>query len=143
MALHLLGIGPGDEVITSAYTYTASASVIHHVGAKIVLVDTGLGRWMYQDLIKNGAVGAMTFDGHYAYADNDIDQKELRGLTSDDKVIPCVNVNVKSAIEMVRTGTPMVKIILEQDQYKGESHNVIVDIIVKQQSMTKYHTGCI
>lgn len=40
MALRLLGIGAGDEVITSAYTYTASASVIEHVGAKIVLVDT-------------------------------------------------------------------------------------------------------
>ncbi len=40
MALRLMGIGPGDEVITSAYTYTASASVIDHVGAKIVLVDT-------------------------------------------------------------------------------------------------------
>lgn len=40
MALRVLGIGEGDEVITSAYTYTASASVISHVGAKIVLVDT-------------------------------------------------------------------------------------------------------
>ncbi len=40
MTLRLLGISEGDEVITSAYTYTASASVIHHVGAKIVLVDT-------------------------------------------------------------------------------------------------------
>lgn len=40
MALRVLGIGEGDEVITSAYTYTATASVICHVGAKIVLVDT-------------------------------------------------------------------------------------------------------
>ena len=40
MALRLFGVGPGDEVITSAYTYTATASVIHHVGARIVLVDT-------------------------------------------------------------------------------------------------------
>ena len=40
MTLRVLGVGPGDEVITSAYTYTASASVIDHVGAKIVLVDT-------------------------------------------------------------------------------------------------------
>ena len=39
MALRLLGIGKGDEVITCAYTYTATASVIDHVGAKIVLVD--------------------------------------------------------------------------------------------------------
>lgn len=40
MALRILGIGEGDEVITSAYTYTASASVVCHVGAKLVLVDT-------------------------------------------------------------------------------------------------------
>lgn len=39
LTLHQLGIGPGDEVITSAYTYTASASVVCHVGAKLVLVD--------------------------------------------------------------------------------------------------------
>lgn len=40
MALRVLGIGEGDEVITSAYTYTASASVICHVGATPVLIDT-------------------------------------------------------------------------------------------------------
>lgn len=39
MTLRLLGVKSGDEVITCAYTYSASASVIHHVGAKIVLVD--------------------------------------------------------------------------------------------------------
>lgn len=43
MALRVLGVRPGDEVITSAYTYTASASVIAHVGAKIVLTDTQKG----------------------------------------------------------------------------------------------------
>ena len=40
LILHLLGVGPGDEVITSAYTYTATASVTCHVGAKVVMVDT-------------------------------------------------------------------------------------------------------
>lgn len=39
MALRLLGIGEGDEVIVPAYTYTASAAVVDHVGAKLVLVD--------------------------------------------------------------------------------------------------------
>ncbi|MEQ6931595.1 DegT/DnrJ/EryC1/StrS family aminotransferase [Clostridium perfringens] len=39
MALRLLGIGHNDEVITCAYTYTATASVIDHVGAKIIMVD--------------------------------------------------------------------------------------------------------
>ncbi len=40
LTLRILGIGEGDEVIVSAYTYTASAAVIAHVGAKIVMVDT-------------------------------------------------------------------------------------------------------
>lgn len=40
LTLRILGIGEGDEVITSSYTYTASASPIAHIGAKIVLVDT-------------------------------------------------------------------------------------------------------
>lgn len=39
--LRLLGIGPGDEVIVPAYTYTATASVVCHVGAKLVLIDVG------------------------------------------------------------------------------------------------------
>ena len=39
MSLRLLGIGEGDEVIVPAYTYTASASVVRHLGAKVVLVD--------------------------------------------------------------------------------------------------------
>lgn len=38
--LRILGVGPGDEVITSAYTYTATASPVCHVGAKLVLIDT-------------------------------------------------------------------------------------------------------
>lgn len=41
LILRVLGVGPGDEVIVPAYTYTASASVIHHVGAYIVIVDCG------------------------------------------------------------------------------------------------------
>ena len=39
LTLRVLGVGPGDEVIVPAYTYTATASVVHHVGARIVMVD--------------------------------------------------------------------------------------------------------
>ena len=40
MALHVLGIGPGDEVIVPAYTYTATASPVCHVGATLVMIDS-------------------------------------------------------------------------------------------------------
>ena len=45
LALRLFDVGEGDEVITSAYTYSASASVIYHCGAKIVLADTKDGKF--------------------------------------------------------------------------------------------------
>lgn len=41
VALHILGVGPGDEVIVPAYTYTATASVVSHVGATIRMIDCG------------------------------------------------------------------------------------------------------
>ena len=40
LTLRVLGIGPGDEVIVPAYTYTASASIVDHVGAKLILIDS-------------------------------------------------------------------------------------------------------
>lgn len=45
MTLRILGIGAGDEVIVPAYTYTASASVVEHVGAKLVLIDCEHGKF--------------------------------------------------------------------------------------------------
>ena len=45
MTLRLFGIGPGDEVITTAYTYTATASVICHTGATPVLIDVAAGSY--------------------------------------------------------------------------------------------------
>ncbi|MCM1287560.1 MAG: DegT/DnrJ/EryC1/StrS family aminotransferase [Clostridium sp.] len=45
MTLHILGVGKGDEVIVPAYTYTATASVIAHVGAEIVMVDCEKGKF--------------------------------------------------------------------------------------------------
>ena len=43
LTLRILGIGPGDEVIVPAYTYTATASIIYHVGAKPVMIDCKCG----------------------------------------------------------------------------------------------------
>ena len=62
MTLRLLGIHEGDEVITCAYTYTASASVVCHVGAKLVLIDTQEDslEMDYDKLAEELGIGAIT-----------------------------------------------------------------------------------
>lgn len=60
MSLRLLGVKEGDEVITTAYTYTASASVIHHVGAKIRMVDTMKGSFFMDSEKLSSAINEKT-----------------------------------------------------------------------------------
>ena len=95
---------------------------------KIVMVDGYLGYWKYQDLMENGAVGFITYDGNANYVDEDIDQRELRPHVSKGNKIPGVNINAKSAIRLIRDDIKTVKITLDQDEYKGQSHNVVMEI---------------
>ena len=95
---------------------------------KIVLLDGYLGYWKYQDLLEYGAVGFITYDGNANYADRDMDQRELRSYVSNGKLLPGVNINAKDAIEMIRGSVQSVKIQLEQEEYKADSHNVILDL---------------
>lgn len=83
LTLRFLGIGAGDEVITSAYTYTASASVIDHVGAKIVLVDTA----------KN------SFEMNYDTLANAITEKTKAIIPVDLGGVPCDYAKLKSIVE--------------------------------------------
>ena len=83
MALRLLGVGPGDEVITSAYTYTASASVIDHVGAKIVLIDTQ----------KN------SFEMDYDALENAINERTKAIIPVDLGGVPCDYDRIFSIVE--------------------------------------------
>ena len=95
---------------------------------KIVMVDGYLGSWVYRDLLDNGAVGFVTYDGNANYADKDIDQRELRSYVSKGDKIPGVNINAKDAIDLINRGVSSAKIILKQDEYVGESHNVVCDL---------------
>ncbi len=95
---------------------------------KIVMVDTYMGYWMYQDLIENGTVGFITYDGNANYADRDIDQRELRGFVHKGNQIPGVNINAKDAIELIKSDPKTAKIVLKQEEYTGKSHNVVAEI---------------
>ena len=95
---------------------------------KIVQVDGYLGYWIYQDLLENGAVGFITYDGNANYADRDIDQRELRSYVHKGNKLPGVNINAKDAIALIRDDAAIAHIVLKQNEYKGQSHNVILDM---------------
>ena len=96
---------------------------------KIVLIDGYLGYWMYRDILENGAVGFITYDGNANYRDRDIDQRELRAQVAEGvEKIPGVNINAKDAIALVNSDAKTAKIVLKQEQYEGQSHNVIAEL---------------
>jgi len=95
---------------------------------KIVLIDGYLGYWIYRDILDNGAVGFITYDGHINYADRDIDQRELRSQVHNGDKIPGVNINVKDAVKLIESGAKTAKITLKQSEYEGQSWNVILDM---------------
>ena len=100
---------------------------------KIVMIEGYLGYWMYQDLLENGAVGFVTFSGDANYADREIDQRELRSWVHKGNRIPGVNINAKDAIGIIARDVKTVKITLKQEEYVGQSHNVIADIPGKRE----------
>ena len=95
---------------------------------KIVLLDGYLRYWTYRDILEQGAVGFITYDGNANYADFDIDQRELRAAVHQGSKLPGVNINAKDAIRLVNKGVKTAKIILKQKEYQGRSHNVILDM---------------
>ena len=111
------------------YLTSTDAYALSKCKGKIVLLDGYLGYWMYRDILENGAVGFITYDGHANYADCDIDQRELRAQVSEGvEKIPGVNINAKAAIELVKNDAATAKIVLKQEEFTADSHNVILEM---------------
>ncbi len=120
--------GEGEVEAPLYYLASLDEGSLAQCKGKVVLSDGYMGYWKYQDMVDNGAVGFITFDGNANYADRDIDQRELRSYVSKGRKIPGVNINAKDAIELVRSGAKTAKITLRQTEYKGESRNVVLDL---------------
>ena len=120
----------GSSEVEAPFYYLRSTDAysLSQCKGKIVMIDGYMGYWMYQDLLENGAVGFVTYDGSVNRADCDIDQRELRTFVSKGNKIPGVNINAKTAVELIRKGVTTAKLVLKQDEYKGNSHNVVLDM---------------
>lgn len=132
----------GREILCKGYKLCGSGSVeaplcylpntdpasLSLAKGKIVLLDTGITYWVYQDLLDAGAVGFITYDGDVHYPDRDIDQKMLRPYVSKGRKVPCVNINAKDAFRLVQSAPETVFIRVEQTESAGTSQNVIAEI---------------
>lgn len=127
--------GNGDVTADLHYLANTDAFSLEQCRGKIVMIDGYLGYWVYQDILEHGAVGFVTYDGHANYAEEDIDQRELRSYVSQGKKIPGVNINAKQAIAMIRKETKQARIVLRQEETKGTSHNVVLDLPGEREEM--------
>jgi len=132
----------GEEIPCKGYFLSGSADIeaplyfLHNeekaslakCKGKIVLLDGGVRYWLYQDLLENGAVGFITYNGDIHSEDTDIEQKELRPYISNGKKIPGVSVHAKDMVKIIDSRAASARIILEQDEYTGTSHNVVLDL---------------
>ncbi len=120
--------GSGEIEAPFYYLTNIDAYSLAQCKGKIVMVDGYMGYWKYQDILDNGAVGFITYSGNANFADEDIDQRELRTYVSNGRLILGVNINAKHALEIIRDGAETAKIVIDEDEYKGTSHNVILDL---------------
>ncbi len=120
--------GSGEVEAPLYYMPHPDPCALSQCRGKIVLLDGGVPYFKYQDLYASGALGFITYDGNANYADEDIDQRELRAYVSQGKKIPGVNINAKSAIAIIKGGAKTAKITLSQDESTAKSHNVVCDL---------------
>ena len=116
--LRILGVGPGDEVITTAYTYTATASVVCHVGARLVLVDTAgirqtedvvekIGVKRSRESVRDADLILYVADSSTRLDEND---QEIMELLKEKKALVLLN---KTDLEAVTTEESLVEKLRE------------------------------
>ena len=122
--------GSGNAELEAPFYYLRATDKysLSQCRGKIVMIDGYMGYWIYQDILENGAVGFITYDGNANYADCDIDQRELRAHVHKGNKLPGVNINAKDAIKLIKSGAKTAKILLRQHEYVGQSHNVVLDM---------------
>ena len=133
-----MGCGSGEIEAPLYYLCEDGKRALEACRGKIVLIDGYLGYWRYQDMLDNGAVGFITYDGNVNYADRDIDRRELRSYVSLGRKILGVNINAKDAVAIINNNGKMAKIVVDQDEYKGVSQNVILDIPGESEEMITF-----
>lgn len=96
---------------------------------KIVIFIGYLGKFRYEDLVKNGALGFISTNGNLNEADRDIDDRELRSYVSEGlELLPGVNINIKDAEKLISSKPKEVCLSLQGETTIDTSYNVVTYI---------------
>ena len=120
--------GNGSAEGPLCYLPNTDPASLSKAKGKIVLLDTGITYWVYQDLLDAGALGFITYDGNVRYTDRDIDDRLLRPYVSKGRKVPCVQINAKDAFALVKADPKTVSVRIRQTESKGTSQNVIAEL---------------
>ena len=121
----------GSGVVEGELYYMPSIDPVSLAGAKdkIVLLDQGVGFFTYHDLMEAGAKGLIFQYGNVHYANEDIDQRDLReAAVGEERKVLCAMVNSRQAIQLVKNKVKQIRLEISQKEYDGESHNVIAEL---------------
>ena len=129
------GCGSGNVEGELYYMPGTDPVSIANAADKIVLLDTSnISFFTYQDLIKAGAKAILFRYGDAHYPNEDIDQRELReNVVGKSPKILCAMINVHQAVKLVKNEVKAIRLEVEQDEYDGESHNVIAELPGKRE----------
>ena len=129
--------GCGSGIVEGELYYMPGTDPVSIAGTadKIVLLDTSnVSFFTYQDLIKAGAKAILFRYGDAHYPNEDIDQRELReNVVGKSPKILCAMINVHQAVKLVKNEVKAIRLEVEQDEYDGESHNVIAELPGKRE----------
>ena len=124
--------GCGSGTVEGELYYMPGTDPVSITGAadKVILLDTSnISFFTYQDLMKAGAKAIIFRYGDAHYPNTDIDQRELReAVVGKERKVLCAMINVNEAVKLVKNETKRVRLEVEQNEYEGESHNVIAEL---------------
>ena len=124
--------GCGSGTVEGELYYMPGTDPVSITGAadKVVLLDTSnISFFTYQDLMKAGAKAILFRYGDAHYPNTDIDQRELReAVIGKERKVLCAMINVNEAVKLVKNEVKKVRLEVEQNEYEGESHNVIAEL---------------
>lgn len=123
-----LNCGSGEVEAPLVYLPSTDPASLTGIRGKVVLLDTGVGYFGLRDLLENGAVGFITYNGNVNFRDKDIDNKELRSYVHRGEKLLGVNIHVTDAISLVKNKVKTVRLVVDQEEYEGESRNAVVEL---------------